>query len=511
MIERRIIIGLVISTEYIQQIQDRWDLTLFESQTAKRMAAWIMEYFDKYHKAPGKEIEAIFYSKAARLQKDVATEIEEEILPSLSNEYAETGINVDYLVDETIKYFNERNLLRHSDEVRALVETGNIIEAEKVASAFKPIAKDSGSWIDFSDKEILNKIEHAFNRSQECLITYPGALGKFWNSQLTRGAFVALMGPEKRGKTFWLLDLALRACKQKRKVAFFQAGDMSEDDQIMRTSIYLTKKSNKEEYCGKMFEPVNDCVFNQLNECKKKERECHFGIFEGQTRDYLRKQITLDEILEAKKQNKDYTECHNCKEYNNEKWGVPWYKEIIIEKPLTVIEAQSAFGDFFIKYKRQFKLSTHANSTLSVKEANNIMDIWERQDNFIPDVIIFDYPDIMIEEVIKDFRHSQNQIWKDLRGTSQKRHALTIVVTQTDSDSYEKDILKTKNFSEDKRKYGHTTSFYGLNQDHNGREKELGIMRLNEIVVREGDFNNQHQVHVLQNLKRGRPFIGSYW
>jgi hypothetical protein len=51
---------------------------------------------------------------------------------------------------------------------------------------------------------------------------------------------------------------------------------------------------------------------------------------------------------------------------------------------------------------------------------------------------------------------------------------------------------------------------YGLNQDPLGREKKIGIMRINEMVKREGDFNNKNVIHVLQNLRRGQPFIGCY-
>jgi hypothetical protein len=84
-------------------------------------------------------------------------------------------------------------------------------------------------------------------------------------------------------------------------------------------------------------------------------------------------------------------------------------------------------------------------------------------------------------------------------------------VTQADAASYEKNSLGLSNFSEDKRKYGHVTAMYGLNQDVDGREKKIGIMRINEIVVREGEFDTSSQIHVLQNLRRGRPFLYSYY
>jgi hypothetical protein len=358
----------------------------------------------------------------------------------------------------------------------------------------------------------MEKIDQAFDISNQVLIKYPRALGEFWNDQLVRGGFVALMAPEKRGKTFWLLDLAIRAARQGRRVAFFQAGDMSEGQQLKRIGVYLTKKSNIEKYSGKMFEPVKDCIFNQMGTCKKKERECDSAVFEGRTEKELRREITIDELKEAYEENPDYSACTNCAEYEGSKWGCVWLKEVNTGAPLTSTEAKEAVGEFFAKESRNFRLSTHVNGTLTVREASSILEIWERQDNFVPDVILFDYADIMMDnDHTKEFRHKQNNIWMQLRGLSQERFALVITATQADANSYTKDLLKLENFSEDKRKYAHVTAMYGLNQDHNGREKAIGIMRINELVVREGDFNNKNQINVLQNLKRGIPFIGSYW
>lgn len=512
MIERHIIINLITSTEFNQRLQDLWNPTLFESGTAKRISSWCAEYFQKYNKAPGKALEPIFYEKAKRLPKDIAEEIEEEILPSLSEQYeSEQDFNLEYAVDQALLYFTDRRLLIHASEIKALVETNQSIEAEAKASTYISLKKNVHSWIDLSDGDNVKlKIEQAFSSAGECLIEFPKALGDFWNDQLTRGAFVAFLAPEKRGKTFLLMELAIRACKQRRKVAFFQAGDMSEEEQLKRICIYLTKKSNKEKYAGVMFEPVADCIWNQTNKCNQKERECDFGIFPGKPEHYLKKEIPFDEIKQAFEDNPDYRPCTNCALLNEKRLGTVWLSKVDVGNPLTVEEAQKAIDTFFVKYKRAFKLSTHPAGTLTVKQSEAIMDIWEKEDGFVPDVILYDYPDIM-EDNTKEFRHKQNEIWKSLRGVSQKKKALVIVVTQADAESYKKNSLGLSNFSEDKRKFGHVTAMYGLNQDPGGREKELGVMRINEIVVREGAFNTNHQVHVLQNLKRGRPILTSYW
>ena len=156
-------------------------------------------------------------------------------------------------------------------------------------------------------------------------------------------------------------------------------------------------------------------------------------------------------------------------------------------------------------------MSSHANRTLTVTEIESILTRWEKEENFIADVIIVDYADIMAPEIGADFRHQENDKWMRLRGLSQKKHALVVTVTQTDASSYEQDTLSLRNFSEDKRKFAHVTAMYGLNQDTNGREKAIGIMRINEIVVREDAFSKDTQVRVLQNLKRGQPCLESFW
>jgi len=513
MLERKIIIGLITSTEYIQQIQHAWNDMYLESQMAKRIAGWCMEYFEQYNKAPGRNIENIYYQKLHDgLPEEIAEEIEQDILPGLSQEFEEEEINIDYLRDQTLNYFKEKQLLQFSEQVKNLAEAGELLQAEQLACDYHPIITESKTDLNLNSEVALNRIEKAFSDVQEPIIKYPKQLGQFWNHQLTKGKFVALMAIEKRGKSFWLLDMALRACKNSRKVAFFQAGDMTEDEQLLRICTFLTKKSNERRYCGKIFEPVCDCVKNQLDTCDKDQRECDFGIFSDRTEKQLRYEITIDELKEAYANNPDYVACHNCREYSKGSYGCVWIKEVDVGKPLTCEESKSMVEEFFIKNQRGFKLSTHANGTLTVRMIRSMLDVWEKSEDFVPDIIVIDYADLLDDEKVKEFRHKQNAIWRGLRRVSQeKNQPLVVTVTQADAQGYDQDRLRLRNFSEDKRKYGHVTAMYGLNQDHNDREKNLGIMRINELVLRHGGFSNSKEIFVLQNLKRGRPFIGSYF
>jgi DNA replication protein DnaC len=135
MIERRIISGLINSTEFCQQIKPIWNISLIESTSAKRIAVWCWTYFDKYGEAPRQEIETIFFNKAKQLPKDIAEDIEENILPLLKE-----TVNLKYLTEETEKYFSEQRLKLLTGSVQSLITAGEIHQAEKAVVEFKPLS-----------------------------------------------------------------------------------------------------------------------------------------------------------------------------------------------------------------------------------------------------------------------------------------------------------------------------------------------------------------------------------
>jgi len=503
--ERRIITGLVVSDDYIREIHKIYRPRLLESVTARQLAAWCLEYFERYNKAPSRDIEGIFNSKIKDLPEERIEDIE-EILESLSEEYERQQFNAHYLLDQTQNYFKERHLKLFSEEIQAALVDGNLTEAERLASSYATITKDEGSFVDpFTDRE---RIKQAFESQAEPLIRFPKALGEFWNSQLTRDAFVAFLGPEKRGKTWMLMEMALRGLKSGCNVVFFQAGDMSEAQQIRRICIHLAKRSDRERYCGGLYIPTVDCIYNQTDTCDREERECDFGIFE-EGRDLRDKQRpTFEELVKAFKQNPDYRPCFNCKHIK----GTPWLKWRDPVQPLSWKEAYRTARKFRKKHPKAFKLVTYPNEALSVLEIRSLLDTWERQEGFVPDLIVVDYADILDPDPDckrLQSRDQHNKIWQRLRRLSQERHCLVVTATQAAASSYDRDVLKRGDFSEDKRKYAHVTAMYGLNQTD--EEKKIGIMRLNEMVVRDDEFNITRQVRLLQRLEIGRPFLGSYW
>lgn len=501
-VERRIVIGMVVSTDYLRVVHQMWDPKLLLSVEAKLLASWCLEYFTAYNQAPKKDIEDIYISKLKGGLEKSRGEAIGQILQDLSAEYERKQFNLDYLLDETRQYFQFRHLKNFADDIQGELTAGSLTEAEKIASSFTPVAQEISNVID--PFNAFEKIRLIFSAKKKPLIEFPKVLGRFWNDQMIREAFVAILGSEKKGKSFWLLEFALRGITSGCNVAFFEGGDMSEDQLLKRLCIYLAKRSDNEKYCEGMFIPVLDCVFNQLDTCKKSERECMYGVFESHLD---LKKITYEEVTKAFRENPEYKPCRNCKEWRGAVW-FKWRDEVPVLTEKVAIQRITKFNRL---YKQRLRLCAYPNETLTLLEIKSLLDKWERQDGFVPDIIIIDYADILASDpdcARLDFRNQQNKIWQRLRRLSQEKHCLVITATQAAATSYKRDLLTMTDFSEDKRKFAHVTAMYGLNQ--NEAEKKIGIMRINEIVVREGDFDRTTEVKVLQRLQMGRPFLGSF-
>lgn len=133
------------------------------------------------------------------------------------------------------------------------------------------------------------------------------------------------------------------------------------------------------------------------------------------------------------------------------------------------------------------------------------LDNLEYYENFVPDVIIWDYPDIMAPEIKGDERTQIDDIWKKIRGLGQARNCLNVAGSQVSANAWGKDI-KGNDAAENKRKAAHITKMFALNQTD--REREEGIIRIQSLFEREGKRFTQ-QIIVLQCLEIGRFYVDS--
>jgi hypothetical protein len=252
--------------------------------------------------------------------------------------------------------------------------------------------------------------------------------------------------------THWLIDVSFRAVSQRKKVAFFAAGDMTEHQMIKRIAVRLCRQPLKPQ---KIMYPID---------------------------------------LEIDEETDKASVTHKVKVFTERlDWRTAW-------------KACEEFKQKQTKTKKSlFKMSCHPNSSLSVNGIKSILQMWERED-WTPDIIVIDYADILnMDYPGLEGRERINETWKQLRALSQSYHCLVLTATQSNAASYSTSLIDLTNFSEDKRKFAHVTGMVGINQTTD--ERQNGVMRLNWIVLREEEFNVQRCVYTAGNLGIGNPAI----
>lgn len=145
--------------------------------------------------------------------------------------------------------------------------------------------------------------------------------------------------------------------------------------------------------------------------------------------------------------------------------------------------------------------------SLSVEALEAKLDKLAQQEQYVPDVIIVDYADIMAPSDKGDYRNQLDGIWKRLRGLAQSRKAVVFTASQSGRQSINKNA-DSKDIAEDIRKLAHITSMVALNQTT--EEKKNGVLRLRQLALREGEAEFREAV-CTQCLSIGRIVTDSHF
>ena len=449
--ERTVLIGMIVDKTVLGRISPKYNKSMFRSPWANRVSFWCITYFNKYQKAPGLHMQSIFETWATDTRNKNVVEIISEFLDSLSRQYSKLrkNSNSEYVIDLAGTYFNKVKLERLSEAIEADVSQGEIDKAMHRTADYHKLEMGVGAGIDvFADKQ---NIQAAFEDEHDAIIKYTDGLGTFFGDRLERDGLIGIMGPDKRGKSFWLLDMAFRAILQKRRVAFFECGDLSQH-QIMRRFMMRVSRH-----------PLYPCTIKYPISIRLRPKAPPHIVFQQK---HFNKKLTWKKAYKA------------CTKLTEGK-----------------------------RLKSALRLSCHFNDTVSVDGIRGVLDDWARKD-WIPDVIIIDYADLLSMDYPGiEGRDRIDKTWKQLRRVSQERHCLVMTATQSDTAAYDAKTVSRKHFSDDKRKNAHVTGMIGLNQTP--KEKERGYMRLNWVVLREGWFSETRCCYVATSFELANMAVRS--
>lgn len=453
--ERRVLTAMLTDAAVLARIVPKWtEDGLFESSWANLVGGWAVTYHRKHKNAPGKAIESIFEEWVATGRGE-ATEAVEGLLRGLSGEHERNGeCNTEHAIDLAGRHFNRVRQGKLRDGIDSCLRGNKIDRADELIRKYSRVEMGIGSGVDILRDAA--EIEAAWEQGKNPLIQYPGDAGQFFQRSLVREGLVSFLGRSKVGKSYWLLDMAWRAILQRRKVAYFECGDLMNE---IRDRIIVRAAERP------MHSPTGTWPLEVEWPKEIKKRKGSDPEVRCERRTFA-KALTPKEGVEA------------C---------------------FSVMREQ-------VKSKRCYlKLSMHSSRSLNVPTMRSMLDAWEL-DGWTPDVVICDYVDILAPVDRKvDRREQINDTWIALRAMSQDLHCLVVTATQSNRDSFGKRYLDMDDVSDDKRKLDHATAMIGLNATK--EEKDLNLMRLNMVLLRSGRFNSSRCLSVAQCLALANPCV----
>ena len=149
-IEQQIVVGLVVSVEFLSQMAPILDVNLLQSKHFQIVAKWALDYFGKYEKAPQENIEGIYHAwvAGAKAEDDLIDSVH-EVLENLSESFLSApNLNIPYLLDSASKYLSNRKLEALKDVLEYHLESENLEAAEAALAEYHPISSNKDSDID---------------------------------------------------------------------------------------------------------------------------------------------------------------------------------------------------------------------------------------------------------------------------------------------------------------------------------------------------------------------------
>lgn len=264
----------------------------------------------------------------------------------------------------------------------------------------------------------------------------------------TSGELLMLLAAKGTGKSWWCVDLGKKCLMQGAKVLHVSL-EMSEPRVIQRyyqAFFALGKRSEKYR--------VTEFEFDKLERIvgfKSRRRRMRMSLDTPGVRRYLRRKM--------------------------ETWGTKLGNLMVASFPM---------------------------KSLSVAKLEAYLETLELQHNFIPNVLILDYPDLLWMEK-KDPRLSLGWTVEEFRGLLQKRNIAGIAPTQTNRKGWDAATVKSSNVSEDASKF--RTADMVLIYSRTKQEEAMGLARL--YVDKNRNDEDGYSIVISQSYKTGQYVLSS--
>lgn len=289
-IEKLILTGLIVNDEFTREILkiiSRDNLKIFNLPYFKIIVPWCIDYYNKFHKCPGKTIQDIFIENLKHLG-DEDVELMKEFLSNLSEQYeAEaSGFDIQYVLEKAKKYIKLQFYSFYGEKIYKSSLSGNVNECDLIREDFnKTVITSAG------DGDILTKFAKPLSDFLETTIE----TNRFYLKPfLYRGSLILIHGKRGAGKSFFSQSIALSIStelKENKEIEFgsWEAWNKAKvlyvngDDPPGEILYRLKKLTHRFDLNHEMNAPFEVLSVLQLNQ----ETQTIFNLYHKADRDIL--------------------------------------------------------------------------------------------------------------------------------------------------------------------------------------------------------------------------------
>jgi len=498
-LENDILTGVITNTSYLSKIVKNYQPHYF-SDYGRVIVGWVMDYWDVYHQAPGKNIQNIYNVEAEGLPHGLARNIA-TYLENLSNTYEDAKeFNVPYLLEQTRVYFRRKSYEYLYTKGRDLILAGQVEEAAKLHESFRDTIASTSQWENPLDQRVI--AEHFSNLDDDIygVLSFRGALGELIGP-LERGWLVSFLGPMKRGKSFWLMETLFRMAASRKRVAYINLEMIGKGVREREyTRLTATGKS-----MDKVQFPIFDCYYNQCGECP---------VPKLRTNDMQLRMDDAERTLPKWGSNglEDYRVCTACRDredYREHYLPDVWYTWHTPKQTINSGLVRKTAKGFVKMFGDNIRQITYPAYSVRISDIRRDLNELQWTEGFVPDGVLVDYADIVQPDYeTGSERQNLNQVWKGMKRSAGDMGALWVTASQTTREAIDKEVVGQKDVPEDIRKLAHVDALYGINQTES--EKEDLITRISTVVHRHKNWSKR-TVAVLHQLALGMPYLDSEW
>lgn len=479
--DKRVLQNMYCSDTYLEKVSKVYLPEAFESDELKAISRWVIEYYQKYSKAPKSDSRVWISEKLKAYTPEKRKDLVDVLAQIMQMEVndSEASINLG------VQFFQKAQIKNQIESVQMFMERNQFDKAvEAVSGISVPQVEESTQ----TDNPYFNegRIDKYFSPEHlKPLFNIPYAFGSLVNPHLVRGGFVAFQGCAKSTKSFCMRYLAFVALQQNLKVYYADLGD---SDGLDNTGFLI------ESMCGRTKNPY-DCgpVTLRFGRCARGGSDCPSG-----------------RPADIKTETKYIPGCPSpCSSflYAGDSISLPSVE------PLKKEFFESRRAKFVEKgwlSEKNFQTTNWSAGEATIQKIEKELDELERKKEFVPDVIILDYADLLENQDPKlNPRDKNNANWKAIRALAHKRNCLIITATQAKISAYGKRNMSEADFSEDSRKFHHVTAFFAI--DRTSEDSKENQVRISALRVRRGRIDFNKEVLVTNCLQRAQYHVHSYW